>query len=52
MTNARMPDHAQFFWQPGASFVIDLAGKCELIPVGVLKTAIDPQGHSWVLRQR
>src|SRR6266436_6617513 len=30
-------DSCPVFWQPGASFVIDLAGKCELIPVGVLE---------------
>src|SRR6266851_9809739 len=30
-------DSCPVFWQPGSSFVIDLAGKCELIPVGVLE---------------
>src|SRR5579864_2330976 len=30
-------DSCPAFWQLGSSFVIDLAGKCELIPVGVLE---------------
>src|SRR6476646_8174861 len=30
-------DSSPAFWQLGSSFVIDLAGKCELIPVGILE---------------
>ena len=37
MTKARMPGFIPSFLEPRSSFVIDLAGERELIPVGILE---------------